>query len=146
MKKILTALILAMCLVLPLIAEGTSNEEKTKPVWDHGDNVSDMSYENVSIYKVLDQKDSYVILYAKKGMDIGQAVVPKKWAKESPRKLNFRKTPSGLGSYMTVIKKSGEFYKVWLTVPVNRNNSIWGILDSGVQVSGTDADTFNIEY
>lgn len=148
MKKILTALILAMCLVLPLTAESTdgSSEEKTKPVWDHGDNVSNMTYQNVRIYKILDQKDSYVILYAKKGMEIGQAVVPKKWAKETPRKLAFRKTPRGLNSYMTVIKKEDEFYKVWLTIPVSRNNSVWGIIENGANVDGTDADTLEIEY
>jgi len=143
MKKILTAVILAMFLALPLFAEGEGN---TKPVWDHGDNVSDLTYQNVKIYKVFDQKESYVILYAKQGLEIGQAVIPKKWAKETPQKLAFRKTPSGLSSYMTVIKKGGEFYKVWLTIPVNRNSSVWGIIGTGVEVTGTDADSLNIEY
>ena len=144
MKKILTAALLALLFVLPSFAQETA--EKSKPIWDHGDNVSDLTYRNVTIYRVLDQKDSYVVIYAKRGIGIGQAVIPKKWFKESPRKLAFRTKPASLNPYMTVISKNGEFYQVWLTVPVSRNDSTWGVLDTGTEVAGTDADTLSIEY
>lgn len=140
MKRILAVLLLALSVVVSSFAEDT------KPIWDKGDNVSDISYTNVRIYKVLDQLDSYIVLYEKGGVGIGQAVLPKKWFKESPRKLEFRTKPGNLNPYMTVIKKGGEFYKVWLTVPINRNNSAWGIAKSGTTVNGTDAETLDIEY
>ena len=144
MKKILAAALLAVLLVLPTFAEDSA--EKTKPIWDHGDNVSELSYQNVKIYRILDQKDSYVVLYAKNGVGIGQAVVPKKWFKESPRKLSFRTKPSTISPYMTVIKKNGEFYKVWLTLPLSRNDSTWGVVEDGVTVNGTDAESLELQY
>lgn|SRR5574344_2699371 len=144
MKKILAAAFLAMLLVLPMFAEESG--ETKKPVWDHGYNVSELYYKNVTIYRVLDQKDAYIVLYAKHGVGIGQAVIPKKWAKETPRKLAFRTKPGNIDPFMTVITKNGEFYKVWLTLPISKANPVWGVAPYGATVSGTDADTLDLEY
>lgn len=143
MKKILLTLIFGFAMLLPVLAQDSDSK---KPIWDHGDNVSDISYENVTIYKVFDSKDAYVVLYAKKGIDIGKVTIPKSWAKESPRKLAIRKQPAGMNPYMTVINKGGEFLKVWLTLPVNRKDEIWAVLPAGSKVEGADATTLQLQY
>lgn|SRR5574344_132124 len=143
MKKILATVLFGLILILPVVTEDAA--KSTKPVWDHGDNVSDLYYENITIYKVFDQKESYVVLYAKGGVGIGQVVIPKKWATEQPRKLEFRSNPGNILSYMTIITKNGEFYKVWLTLPKSRLNSIWGVITGDVDSSKLNAETLEIE-
>ncbi len=145
MKKLFAAAILAFIMVIPALSQ---EEEQKKPVWDKGDNVSSISYVNVRIYKIYDQKDSYIVLYEKQGMAVGTAVLPKKWLKneDGARKLSFRSTSKGIAPYMTVINSDGEFLKVWVTAPISRFNSVWAVAPSGTQVDGTDADTLQLEY
>ena len=118
MKKFFAAAVLAIAMILPAVSQ-ENNEQTKQPVWNHGDNVSTISYQNVRIFKIYDQKDAYVVLYEKQGIDIGTAVLPKKWFKneDGARKLNFRTMPKGLSPYMTVISQNGEFLKVWITAP-----------------------------
>ena len=104
-----------------------------------------MSYKNVTVYRVLDQKDAYIVMYAKGHREVGNVVVPKKWYKSSPRKLAFRKLSTGMSPYMTVLYRNGEFEQVILTMPINRADSAWGVADSNVQVNA-DKDTFDIVY
>ena len=142
MKKILAAAFLAFMLILPSFAQ---DAETKRPIWDHGNNVSNLNYENIIIYKVFEQKESYVVLYAKGGVGIGQAIIPKKWATEVPRKLEFRGRPGNLNSYMTIVTKEGSFYKVLLTLPKSRNDAIWGVITGSVDSSKANADTLEIE-
>lgn len=145
MKKLLMILTAAVCLTAAAAAQSSSG---SKPIWDHGDNVSKMSYQNVDIYRVLDGRDAYVVLYACPGLKIGKCVIPKSWAKQqngTARKLEFRKKPAGLNPYMTVIKEDGNFLKVWLTVPPSKLDSVWGFLPAGTKIEGTDAETLEIQ-
>lgn len=147
MKKFFATAVLAIAMILPAVSQ-ENNEQTKQPVWNHGDNVSTISYQNVRIFKIYDQKDAYVVLYEKQGIDIGTAVLPKKWFKneDGARKLNFRTMPKGLSPYMTVISQNGEFLKVWITAPTNRFNSLWAIAPSGIQIDGTDADSLTLDY
>ena len=145
MKKFLMAMVLCTCAILALVAQDAEKKESTKPIWDHGDNVSSISYQNVPILKIYDQKDAYVVLYEKQSLKIGTAVIPKSWAKETPRKLNFRNAQPKIHPYMTLISKDGEFNKVWITINPSRFNSIWGIYPNGEEVQGTDATTLSLE-
>ena len=128
--------------------ESESSGEKSKPVWDHGDNVSKLMYKNFRIYKIYDQRDAYIVLYERQGLKVGTAVIPKKWASnsEGARKLYFRTLPKGLDPYMTLIQEDGEFSKVWIAAPVNRFDSLWAVAPTGTKVDGTDADTLELEY
>ena len=128
--------------------ESESSDDESKPVWDHGDNVSKLMYKNFRIYKIYDQRDAYIVLYERQNLKVGTAVIPKKWAsnKEGARKLYFRTLPKGLYPYMTVFQEDGEFYKVWIAAPLNRYDSLWAVAPSGTKVEGTDADTLEIEY
>lgn len=144
MKKAFLAGLTAFCLLLPAMAQ--DNAESKKAIWDHGDNVSNISYHNVQIFRILDQADAYVIVYQKQGLHVGQVSIPKKWFKETPQKLQFRNKPKQLDPYMSVIYKDGQFYKVILTVPSSRSDAVWGVVPSGTKISGTDADTLEISY
>jgi len=145
MKKFIVAFALAFCLALPVIAQ---DQDSTEHIWDHGDNVSNLSYQNVTIYKVYDQADNYVVLYEKQGIKIGQVNIPKQWVKKQesgyPR-LYFRTLAPGLDPYMSVYYKDGEFYKVVLTLPSSRLNAVWGVAPQGMNIA-TNLDTFSIDY
>ena len=83
-------------------------------------------------------------MYQKNKIGIGKTVIPKKWAKgntENPRKLKFRNTTLANGAYMSVVKKDGEFHRVILTLPMNKQNSIWGVADYHKEIEGSDKDT-----
>ena len=143
MKKLSVALALAFCICMPFVAQ---DKEQSTPIWDHGDNVSPLTYQNVEIYRVMDSKDAYVVLYAKGGYQVGQVTLPKAWMKEEPRKLEFREKARRVSPYMTVIKQDGNFLKVWLNVTTDKRDPIWGLMPNGAKIEGTDADTLTIEY
>ena len=51
MKKILTALFVAAVLAVSSFAVDSSSS--STPIWDHGDNVSEYSYRNVGVYRMV---------------------------------------------------------------------------------------------
>ncbi len=144
-KKILTVLTFSLIAALPLTAQESSSSS-TKPIWDHGDNVSKITYQNAQIYKILDSRDAYVVIYARNGIKVGELTIPKSWAKTTPRKLNIRNSAKGIEPYVTVIKQDGEFLKVWLTIPNNRLDKMWGILPNGTELADLDKDSLQLEY
>ncbi len=139
MKKIIGILLVALTAVAASFAVPTASNE-TKP-----ENWSNMTYVNLPIYKILDSTDGYVVVYAKNRIGAGSTVVPKSWNKgnpDKPRKLKIRKLYGGtLKSFMTIVKKNGEFHHVVLTVPTNRSDSVWGIMEGGQKVDGSDKET-----
>lgn len=138
MKKLLAALLLAACALMPVCAQ---ESDSSKPIWDHGNNVSDMYYENLRILKIFDDAEGYVVYYEKGGLDVGQVIIPKSWYNEKPARLEFRIQTPGISPYITIIKKSNDFQKVILTVPTNRNDPTWGVLKSWESVNVTNRDT-----
>ncbi len=145
MKKIIMALLVAAVLAVSSFAQSTSSSDT--PIWDHGDNVSEFSYRNVGVYRIFDQADSYIVLYEKQSLEIGKVVIPKAWFKTSaPRKLDFRHKPAGMGTYMTVLYKNGEFYKVFLTVNPKRSDPVWAVADPHARMEITNADSLDIEF
>mgnify|MGYP006916023068 CR=1 FL=1 len=141
MKKLLLALIVAASIVLPALAQ-----EAAKPIWDKGDNVSNLTYRNVQVYKVYDQLDSYIVLYEKQSTEIGQLVIPKKWASGNvDRKLVFHQKVKNVGSYMSVFYKDGEFYKVILNVPLDKRDAVWSVAPNGMQVD-TNIESLKVDF
>lgn len=141
-RGFLLALIIASCMALPLFAQ----ESGSQRVWDHGDNISEYSYRNVNILQIYDAPGAYIVFYEKASYKMGQITIPKKWAVNNAGKLQFRNKPAGLSSYMTVVYKNGEFYKVLLTLPSNRNDSVWAVTPRGIQIPNADAETLEIEF
>ena len=110
---------------------------------------STVTYHNVQIYKILDHKDAFIVMYAKGHQDVGTVTLPKKWYSSASRvdtKLSFRALPKGMAPYMTVINREGSFERVLLTIPVSRANPVWGVADNGVKVEDADKDTLEIVY
>ncbi len=145
--KLVLAAVLSCFFIIPVIAQSSSESaESEKPVWDHGDNVSNISYRNVRVYSVLESQDAYVVLYEKKGTKIGKVTIPKKWGKTFPRTLEMRKCPKSVPPYMTVLYKDGSFFKVWLTLPVSKQDSVWGVVPNGYDVGSTDIESLEMEW
>lgn len=132
MKKLICSIITALIVAASAIAVPVSYNETDPANW------SDMSYVQVPVYKILDSKEGYVVIYAKKAYGVGQTIIPKKWAlgsKDEPAKLKIRTIGSGkLKPFLTVVKKGGEFHHVILTVHTNKSDSSWGVVGRGVHL------------
>lgn len=140
MKKFLMILAIASLFAGFLFAEGENKtkNEKNEKKW------TSMSYVNVPVVKILEAKEGYVVIYEKNKTGIGNTVIPKKWIKGSekePRKLKFRNVRTVNGAYMTVIKDEGNFKRVILSIPMNKSSGLWGVVDNGKNIEGTDKDT-----
>ena len=144
MKKsfILSALILAGVLF-------SAAAEKVQPENKYPYQEAAVSYHNVIVYKVLDHKDAYIVMYAKGHRDVGTVTIPKKWytsAVNPNTKLTFRALPKAMDPYMTVISRDGKFERVILTVPTSRADACWGVADSSYVVNDADKDSLEIVY
>lgn len=135
MKKILCVLFAA----LMVCAAVTAEQERDPNKW------ASITYVDVPIYKILESKDAYIVIYGKNRTGTGSTTIPKKWAKgntESPRKLKFRNVGGKLQPFMTVVTKDGTFIRVILSVPTSKLNSVWGVADDS---KVTDADKETLE-
>lgn len=136
MKKTIAALTLLFAFIsFPFFARETKYPYQEAKI----------SYRNVQVYKILDHKDAYIVIYAKGHTGVGQVSVPKSWYKTDPQKLSFRQLPKGMNPYMTVIDREGSFERVVLTMPVSRADAAWGVADSNVVINDADKTTLEVE-
>lgn len=133
-----------VCVLLCAITAGFASAEAEKE-YKYTYQESEVTYKNVNIFKILDHKDAYVVIYAKGHRDTGNVIIPKKWSYEMPKKLTFRSLPTGMSPYMTVINRGGSFERVVITMPLTKGNPYWGLVDTGVEIDA-DKDTLEIEY
>ena len=87
------------------------------------------SYVNVPILKIYDHPDYYIVTYRQNGLGIGQTSIPKEWFRQGTtgRKGKFRNTPGTINPYITLWFSNGEFLSIYINVPTNRDDSIWGV-------------------
>ena len=138
MKKLLVVLALISVFTASMFAQ-----ESSAPAAEKGANWSNLTYQNVPVLKVLDSVDGYLVIY-QKNHGVGTTVIPKAWNKgtvEEPRKLKIRNVNTAIESYMSIIKEDGQFKRVVLNVPKSRLNRIWGVVDNGTVLEGTDKAT-----
>ncbi len=141
MKKLLFALILAAGMLVPAI----SQDKATKAIWDHGDNVSNLTYQNYVISRIYESIDAYTVLYEEAGYEIGKVSIPKSWVKHGGNhKLFFRNRVKTLDNMMTVYYKDGAFYKVILTVSNNKSDDVWAVAPNGFD-AGVSQEATTIE-
>ena len=129
-KKILAAMGLAALVMAGSFAETNAGGHKK----------SEISYYSAPVYKVMDSAKAYTVVYGKAGHKMGTVTIPKDWAKNKPdqvKRLLVRNCPPKIGPYVTIVKKSGDFLKVMLTVPTNHTDKIWGIANEN-KVESTD--------
>ena len=138
MKKIIMTLLALATLATVAFAVPVAFNETSEKNW------TSMSYDYVPVYKVLEGRDAFVVIYQKGKYGVGNTTLPKKWAhgtKEEGPKLRMRTLPGGkLKPYLTVVKDDEEFKYVILTMPLRKTNAAWGVVDNGVQLD-TDKDT-----
>lgn len=133
-KKAIFIVALAASLIMPLAAQENVGGHKQ----------SEISYYSTTVYKILDSKDAYVVIYAKAHNKMGTVTIPKEWARNRPgtvRKLLVRKLPPNTTPFITIVKKSGDFLKVMLTIPTDHRDPLWGFAsESKVEdVSGLES-------
>jgi hypothetical protein len=107
---------------------------------------AEISYRNVTVYKVFDQKDAYIVMYAKVPTGVGQVTIPKTWYKTGEQKLTFRPLPKGMDPYMTIITRSGTFERVILTMPVSRMSSAWAVAEPNAPSGDLEKTKLDIQY
>lgn len=139
MKKLILSLLIAITAIVSISAKPVAYNESSEDNW------SSISYTNVPILKILDSREAYVVIFQKNKIGVGQTVIPKKWSRgdvDNPRKLKIRSLGHGkLKSFLTVVKKDGEFHHVVLTVPTNRQDAVWGVISYKNSVPDTDKET-----
>ena len=109
---------------------------------------SEISYYSAPVYKVMDSAKAYVVIYGKTGHKMGNITIPKDWARNKPdkvKRLLVRNCPPKITPYVTIVKKSGEFLKVMLTVPTNHNDRIWGIANENKVDSIDGVESVDLE-
>lgn len=140
MKKTFLCFVLSLAVIVSLFAAETNPYSvRDESKW------SDMTYVNIPILKILEAKDGYVVIYEKNKIGTGTTVIPKSWAKgspENPRKLRIRNIHNPAESFMTIVKKNGEFHRVILNMPKSKSSSLWGVLEySSTKLEGSDKET-----
>ena len=145
MKKIIMAAVLAACMVIPALAQ--SNSDSSKPIWDHGDNVSSYNYYTTPVYSIMQTAEAFVVFYQKQDLSVDTVVIPKSWqvAGEN-KKLYFRNKAPGLDSYITVFYKEGQFHHVVLTANPDMRDPIWKIAPSTAKVDTDGIETLDIKF
>lgn len=138
MKKLVLSLFAIFVFSTALFAVPVSYNETNEANW------TDLSYEYIPVYKVLEGTDAFVVIYQKGKYGVGQTVIPKKWtngSKDSPAKLKIRNLGTGkLSPYLSVVKKGGDFQYVIMTMPASKANAAWGVVARGVSLD-TDKDS-----
>ena len=139
MKKLFIIALLASIFTCAAFAENQDlSYQKDESKW------GDITYVTAPVLKVLEAKEYYVVIYQKKYAGTATVVVPKSWnayKKDTPRKLKFRNIKNPGASFITVVKKGDEFHRVILSCPMQKNNSLWGIIANNLNVEGADKET-----
>lgn len=143
MKKIVTALFIMAVSVAAIFAVPVAFNESSEENW------SSMRYEYVNVYKVLEARDAFVVIYQKGKYGTGTVTLPKKWIRgengEMP-KLRLRTLPGGkLKPFLTSVKDDSGFKFAILTMPVSRLNAAWGNVENGTELD-IDKDTLESLY
>lgn len=124
MKKLFVIAMFVCLFSTAAFAQSSSEESRDDSKW------TTINYVNVPVLKVLEAKEGYVIIYQKNKVGVGSVEIPKKWAKgntENPRKLKFRAVNTAANAYMTIVRDGSDFKRVILSIPMNKQNSMWGI-------------------
>lgn len=139
MKKLFIIALLASIFTCAAFAENQDlSYQKDESKW------RDITYVTAPVLKVLEAKEYYVVIYQKKYAGTATVVVPKSWnayKKDTPRKLKFRNIKNPDESFITVVKKGGEFQNVILSIPMKKNNNLWGVVTSDKHFEGADKET-----
>lgn len=143
MKRIILTLLALATIATAAFAVPVAYNETSEKNW------TSMSYDYIPVYKVLEGQEAFVVIYQKGKYVVGNTTIPKKWAyttKDSFPKLRIRALPRGkLKPFLTVVKDNGEFKYTILTMPMDKSNAAWGVVESGVKLD-IDKDSLESLY
>ena len=120
MKKVFLSLALIFCCTFGVFAQKAFVQ-------------SSRSYVNVPILKVFEHREAYVIAYVNNDNKITYVSAPKTWFKQGTpdRKAEVRALQKKLNPYMTICFDDGEFYFLYLSMPVSKLDNAWGVYPTG---------------
>lgn len=145
MKKSLA--VSALLLAATLFTAGAFEAGKSESDYKYQFQESAVYYTNYTVYRILDHKDAYVVLYAKPRGIVGNVTIPKTWYSSdgnAKAKLSFRPLPKGMAPWMTVLSRDGAFDHVILTAPVARAHAAWGVVAPDVDLGDLNKETLEI--
>lgn len=145
MKRLVSVLLVLAAVCTGVMAQEAESGADGQDSGRNENKWASITYYNVPIYKVLDSKKAFVVIYSKNlsRSGSGKTTIPKKWARgtvDNPRKLKFRTTTGNLQPFMTVVTEGGEFKRVILTMPASKANRVWGVAKESA-VKDADKDT-----
>lgn len=102
------------------------------------------SYVNVPVLKVLEQRDNYVVYYRKFGTKIGCVSIPREWFKQGQpsRKGVVKSLAKNVAPYISVCFEDGEFVRLFLNVPNDKMDSVWGVFNGAQLPAEIDPQSF----
>ncbi len=106
-----------------------------------------VEYEMIQVYKVYEHQDAFVVMYYTKGVELGQVTLPAEWFRPGNDKGVLRTLNStDFTPYLLLQYTEGTFSKVVMTMPADKENIAWGIIDKGIDVeAGGLGDTLVLE-
>lgn len=105
-----------------------------------------IQYRNMPVYKVYEHADAYIVMYYTTGVNLGQVTIPTEWFRQGSKKAVLRTLSGDFTPYMLLQYVDGVFSKVVLTMPANKTDSAWGVMDRGTDVvAGSQRDTLVLE-
>ncbi len=106
-----------------------------------------VEYQNLQVYKVYEHPDAFVVMYYTKGVELGQVTLPTEWFRPGNDKGVLRTLETtDFTPYILLQYTEGSFSKVILTMPNDRENTSWGLIDKGLDVeAGGLGDTLVLE-
>lgn len=122
-KKLFITLALIFCCTFSIFAQKAFTQ-------------SSKSYVNVPILKVYEHREAYVVAYVNNNNKIQYVSVPKVWFKQGTpeKKAEVRALQKNLSPYMTICFDDGEFYFIYISMPVSKLDTAWGVMPSGQSI------------
>ncbi|HZK19583.1 MAG TPA: hypothetical protein VFC68_02530, partial [Treponemataceae bacterium] len=123
-----------------------SNKHVLPPRVIPEDKKSSITYQTVPILKIYDAADAYLVLYQSSQANIARVAFPKEWFKTRDIRAHIRDTSEKIGSFLTVFYKDGVFYRLTVSVSLDRRNDVWGIIDQKDISNFIVDDTYVLQY
>ncbi|MDR3284662.1 MAG: hypothetical protein LBS97_05750 [Treponema sp.] len=133
----MSALMILMCGVFTVFAQEANQAAQPSQTGFTNTYV----YRNIVVYKIRDYKDAFVITYAKHDKGLGQMIIPKHWVKEKPARFTIRNMPKKTDPYMSIYYNSNGMEHINMTLPLSRQNRVWGIIKGDALGTHDNMDT-----
>lgn len=93
------------------------------------------SYVNVPVLKIMEQRDNYIVYYRQFGTKIGCVSIPREWFKQGQanRTAYVKPLAKNVEPYISIFFEGGEFLRLFMYVPNNKADPVWGVF-SGTNI------------